>query len=151
MASAAGDGSSHHRPPTVGGPVLLGSTARRRRVVAGRCAGRPDPSVARSGASVSPDTRPDHTRSHRAVASAGSSSEPSWSDSPRKNSAPPPPSTSSTWVCSGVMVISAGSGSSRGAVSAKKSDTHPSPPGSEPWPTHITSPDEVSSSSSAGW
>ncbi|MEV0591010.1 phage baseplate assembly protein V [Nonomuraea cavernae] len=55
-ASAAGDGSSHHRPPTVGGPVLLGSTARRRRVVAGRCAGRPDPSVARSGASVSPDT-----------------------------------------------------------------------------------------------
>ena len=50
----------------------------------------------------------------------------------------------------GVIVISPGSGSSSGAVSAGASTSQPSPPGSAPAPDQTTSPAAVSSSSRAG-
>ncbi len=125
--------------------------------------GRPLPSTVRSGASVSLVSRPAQTRSQMALATAWSPAWPAapagrrraWRrpgrPAPRKNSAPPPPSASSSASCTGVMVISPGSGSSSGARLGRA----PARPSrrrraARPRPAQTTSPAAVSSSSSAG-
>src|SRR6516225_1011182 len=151
-------GSRDHRPLTVGGPIRVGiagrpkpyrrpgppgrgrGTAARGAAAARRC---PEPpSATRSGASVSLVSSPAQTRSQIAAATSLSSAgerpcEPASSPatrslSIRKNSAPPPLSTSSTASCSGVMLTSPGSGSITAAPSAGASTSQPSPPGSAP-------------------
>ena len=64
----------------------------------------------------------------------------------RKNTAPPSARTVRIASCSGVIVISDGSGNSSDAASAGASMSHPSPPGRPPAPVQTTSPAVVSSS-----
>ena len=104
--------------------------------------GRPVPSTVRRAASVSLVRRPAHTdprrpqpgRRRSPARSASGSSMVARSASMRKNSPPPASRAASTASCSGVMVISAGAGSSSGAVSAGASASQPSSPRSAPGP-----------------
>ena len=162
VVSVSRSGSRDHRPATVGGPVRVGMTGRpyRERWRTGPRAVewvvRPAPSSVRSGPRVSLVRWPAQTRSQTTAASAVSSTTPSpavptRSESWRKNSAEPPSSASSTRVVQRASSDSSPTGaSSRSAVSASCSDTQPSLPGSEPCPAQSTSPEAVSSSSSAG-
>ena len=103
-----------------------------------------------------PDEVPEVLRSAVGALSSSStyvrlSSEANRSDRARKNSAPPPSSAPRSCSCVGVFTVSRSTGGmSSGAVSARYSATQPSLPGSDPWPTHRTSPVLVSSSSIDG-
>ena len=151
MGSRSTGGSSDQRPVTCGGPVRAGSVGRvgaapsppsgprrpayrLRRGPDGvrRCAVRPPDSSARTGAKVSPVTRPDQARSHRVVARAWSSVDPTCSERVRKKCAPPPARASSTARPSAEGTRSgSGPGSVTCAESARCSETQPSSPGSD--------------------
>ena len=141
-------------PRRPAGPSAVGPA--RPSAAATPATGLPVPSTVRSGASVSlvsrpgPDQVPDG-RGQRLVGdargadrvAAGAKRAPTRSASARKNSAPPPSRAASTASCSGVIVISPGSGNSSGAASAGASTSQPSPPGRPPAPDHTISPAAV--------